>query len=387
MAHNRNIGTIGTGLGGQTPSIASLAAVRYTAFGESQFIAYQFYEAEVMSINFEGESASEIGAITFRCTDQESKAENTLSTAYPINSALKLYPVLHEIVYIADLGNGHYYMSAINRFNYINNNAMSGFTEVQGETSNVKSGDYQQLQAMQIPNTPTDKKKSTLGETFKDSRSRIAILRPNEGDYIFQGRFGNSIRLGNNPQTNSPSIKINLITDRSDAYSIFQEDLDSDAAIWLTSDEPLAFEPAGIQINPESSPPKKLDGKQIILTSDRIILNSKVNEIVMMSNKSIHLAMNNDFSVDSGANIRFTAKENLVIKSKKIYLGSAAATEKLILGTTLIRLLKQLLDALATETHNITAVGAPSGPPINAPMYAQIRAQLDYALSKANFTL
>jgi len=46
-----------------------------------------------------------------------------------------------------------------------------------------------------------------LGDKIKPN-NKIHPLESKEGDRIYEGRFGNSIRFGNNPETGEPEILI-----------------------------------------------------------------------------------------------------------------------------------------------------------------------------------
>ena len=386
VQESKNIYTSGIGLGGDQIFIPSFQGARYVAAGESQFASMQFVRAEVLSIDYGKQKAENMGQITFRLTTDTGKPGPNNPVAYPINSFIKMYPVLHEIVYVVEFASKYYYISPLNLDNRINNNAFPNLTDGNVvESPAAKSDDYRATEATKIPNSTNSSNDVSLGDTFKDNAKSIGILRPKEGDIVVQGRFGNNIRLGNNPETNLPTIKIGLIDKKQPKYAVVDENLDTDTAIWLTTDEALSFKQSGIKINIKDEPPTEYKGKQIAIFSDRILFNARTNEIIMMSNRGIFLTTSKNFSVDSDAYILLSSKSDAVVTSPKIYLGADSATEPVVLGDKLVEVLSDLIDQIIQEKHPTPS--GPSGPPVNAQQYQSIKNRLKQILSKRNFTL
>lgn len=77
--------------------------------------------------------------------------------------------------------------------------------------------------------------------------------------------------------------------------------------------------------------------------------------------------------------ITVTGDKDLTLNAQTIHIGKDAS-EKAVLGDTLVKLLGQLIDAIMAQTHP-TAVG-PSGPPINVAAFAALKPQLMTALSQ-----
>ena len=83
------------------------------------------------------------------------------------------------------------------------------------------------------------------------------------------------------------------------------------------------------------------NGDQILFHSDRITLNSKEDDIYLSSIKDIHIG--------TGRHLTISANEDLIIKSKRIFLGSNLSDKKedqsepMIMGQTLLELLKETL--------------------------------------------
>jgi hypothetical protein len=170
-------------------------------------------------------------------------------------------------------------------------------------------------------------------------------MSPEEGDIIFNGRFGNSIRLGSNQSSGdgyeiSPNILFRagqlldstkkIVGDISSVYAKpVEEDINADgSSLYLTTNESVDLTPAA-----ESKvAPQEFSGRQIILNSDRIIFNSKnVNDIHAFSSRNINLS----------------AAQRINFESPIINLGDRFASEPVLKGDATISLLTDILDALS----------------------------------------
>jgi hypothetical protein len=143
----------------------------------------------------------------------------------------------------------------------------------------------------------------------------------------------------------------------------------------MTSDKAVPLTIACDNQNAYSAP-TSFDGKQIIISSERIVFNAKQNELIGYSNSNINFSAKGTFTINSN--------QDTIINSKSIYLG-IDASEKLVLGDTLKDLLGQILDAIGQITV-LTGTG-PSSPPSNAAQFTAIKTKLSTMLSKQNYTL
>ena len=217
-----------------------------------------------------------------------------------------------------------------------------------------------------------------LGEDFNPN-AQIHPLESKEGDIIYEGRFGNSIRFGSNPKTGTPEILIRAGQNPNVAGSNLLpilEDINKDFnSIWASTDRVIPLEIACTNQKSYEAP-TSFDGKQIIINSDRIILNAKKEEIIGYSNKNINFSANGTFNINTNGSTN--------VNSKEIYLG-LDATEKVVKGDTLVSLLSELITQLSTMTV-LTGTG-PSSPPTNAQALVTIKQKLQTCLSKQNYTL
>ena len=221
-----------------------------------------------------------------------------------------------------------------------------------------------------IPNASFSSKhhylNDTLGDTFVEVET--SPLHVFEGDTIIQGRFDNSIRLGSTisgaKTIDSWSIgggssgdPIMILTNQFAAEGSDKiEDINADrSTIMMTSTQKIDIGLA----NPESPESVAvptgpvipfqplntfMDKPQIIISSDRLIFNAKNDNVYIAASKEISLS---------------TSKWKINV-------------------TALADILLETLNQLTMEVHP-TPCG-PSGTPINGPIYAQLKTQLESML-------
>ena len=165
----------------------------------------------------------------------------------PLMPHITNIPVIGEHVVVVEYNAQHYYTCIINRKNSNNENSIPG-----------AAGDY-------IENTK-------YGETFQ--KKDIRRVEVNEGEIVYEGRFGNSIKLGCDPNSNSPIIKIrsgqaNLSADVKNNLNLStKESIDNDhSSIYLTSSGVSNIKFDG----------QTIGGKKILIKSDGIFI--KGNDI------------------------------------------------------------------------------------------------------------
>ena len=291
-----------------------------------------------------------IGAIRYNLFDEDNFNEDpdNLYIAYPLDSTSRTYPLKNEIVVInagpresADREDSElkvYYSTVVSIWNASNHNAAP----------------------------PNDAKSTDLGKGIEEL-DNINILLPNSGDHIIDGRFGNSIRLGGYKGTG------NVLTDNTNdgkPYTIISngrpftgdilkgtvEDINKDqSSIYITSDHIVPLEQASTKL--ESNVDKtviadKYKGAQILLNSDRLVFNSKKDDIIISSKESL-TASAKDVGIDG--------KDYISLDAKKIYLGVGSknkdtelgSAEPVVLGHRLEDFLQILVDELKTLSRKL----------------------------------
>lgn len=416
MAYEQDINKAGAT---RRKSVINISTQAGTTGREGTSPHYRFYELEpaiVTNIILESKDYQDIGtAIVRPIYSYADVLDENLPSAVPLDSNIKSYPLIGEIVIVMFYGNRLYYTQRLNFFNNVNNNHVDSTTITQTSPATSK-GNYSSVQAGN-PNVTggNDKGERKFGKYFIQNLG-IKPLLPMEGDIIYEGRFGNSIRFGGTvkegtqgidfrftknwaygAETGSPIIIIRngqppgLTKETKD---LIVEDINKDqSSIYLTSDQLIQFIPSSKnQDSFKGTAPYNYKGNQIILNSGRIILNAKANEIFLFATKAVGISTLASFNVD--------ASKEVVMNSPKISLG-LNAMEHLILGDTTTVWLKGLITQLQSlinvilKSYVLTGTG-PSSPirttsessfqPI-AQELTKLSQQIDKLISKQNTTL
>jgi len=369
---------------------------------------YEFYEleaAEVIDIILDDTHPefveySDIGKAKVRMVISENgKERSTLSWAKPLDSNIKSFPLLHEVVIVAQHLNELYYTQRMNVYNAPNQNAVPGISlptvsSKEETSSKADAQSYESVSTSGAPNRQSDQDDIKLGKVFKDNID-IKPLQPYEGDIIYEGRFGHSIRFGSNQENGLPTIKIKVgQPDEVPETSIqpIDENINDDpSSIWIVNDEDVPFiastAESEVHLQFYEDKPNEFLGNQIFINSDRLILNAKTQEIMGFSKKAMNLVTEGIFTVDAVDDIITNTTSRTILNSPEIYLGGEDAQEAVVLGNTLVDLLNELVDLLISHTHP-TGTG-PSGPPMppENPQLNQLKSKLESALSQRNYSL
>jgi hypothetical protein len=321
-----------------------------------------------------------LGIIEYEAIDNPIASSPPLPIARPLMSNNKSLPLINEIVFLLSLpntgigefttSNDNYYLTTVALWNHPHHNAYP--TQPSGLPPSQQK-DYIQSQIGNVRRVTDQSTEINLGKTFKE-RSNIHPLLPFEGDTIYEGRWGNSIRMGstvpNTPnnwssigQSGDPlTILRNGQGNQSDEGWIpTVEDINNDdSSIYLTSTQQIPLNPASSDYTSYSSTPpeslQKYSGKQIILSSGRLVFNTTNDHLLLSSNKSINLNALGGVNIDTNT---FT------VQSINVYLGSKNATEPLLLGNQTVNLINQLISTLSSfATVCSTLVSTPPGTPL-----------------------
>ncbi len=354
-----------------------------------------------------------IGTIEFEKTDEPNSSFNS-NNALPLLPHLASYPLVNEIVLIFSLPNReqskslnqpvqYYYLNSINIWNHPHHNALPNPLLNIEESSPQEDVDYEQMENGVSRKNSSKPFELNLnppsGGNFVE-KSNIHPLLPFIGDNIFEGRYGNSIRLGNTSK--SKSIYNNnwsSVGENGDPITILRngqpkdtseegfepivENVNSDlSSIYLTSTQQIPITtdfpdfPA-LKKNPESL--SEYSKNQVILSSGRLVFNSKGDSIFLSSNKSISLNASDDIAL-------FSRNSDITLQSKTVRLGEKRASESIILGDKFMEGFSQLLfgisllcDSLAIEPM----LGPSTATASNLKQMAEnMKSQLNQYLSK-----
>ena len=313
--------------------------------------------------------------------------------ALPIFPNIKHYPLINEVIYLVQLtnnqsntdyySNSFYYFPPLNVWQSTHHNAFPSFdNDPSQQMPKVSYNDSLAGGNSLVNSSENDVSKTDLGKTFKE-KSNLHSLLPYEGDIIYEGRWGNSIRFGSTVK--NPYIKNNWsdVGEEGDPLTIIRngqtyyssepwhmetEDINGDmSSIYLTSTQKLPLFISSVNkfaFAKSTAPtnPTQYTSNQIILNSGRIVLNAKTDSIILSANKQIQLTCNDTLGVDA---------KQISLSADKVYLGSAEGSEStfgatlqsVVLGENLNFLLGDIatfLGTLSTALQTATdATGAP----------------------------
>lgn len=309
---------------------------------------------------------SSIGNIFFTSilTPNPNPKFSTNNLAKPLFPNNKIYPLINEIVYILALPNStiqdnlgsisYYYFQPISIWGSNHHNAIPD--PIFGDTMpESQQRDYEQVEGGMVRRVTDGGTEITLGNTFKE-RLNIKPLQPYEGDIIYEGRWGQSLRFGStvkganvlNPWSRSGEdgdpitiLRNAQYSETNDPWVPQVEDINKEgSAIYMTSTQPIPVEVSSKSYKSYNTPPTspdKFTGEQVIINSGRLLFNSKQDSILFSSKDNINLNSINSVNIDS---------PKTIIQSNEVYLGDKNATEPVILGNRFLRDIESLCDAL-----------------------------------------
>ncbi len=196
---------------------------------------YLYHESEAVVVSkVYSNDPDNYGAIKGKFLVSGGEVDNVL----PLMPHITDMPLIGEHVLVTEYNGNNFYLSQINRKNSPNENSI-----------------------------PVDLPENTkFGETFE--KKDIRRVEVSEGDIVYEGRFGNSIKLGSDHTNNSPVIKIRAgqtldVETREVTGKPVKENIDSDASsIYLISD--------GLRNTKFDN--QQIQGKKILIKSDGIFI-------------------------------------------------------------------------------------------------------------------
>jgi hypothetical protein len=337
-----------------------------------------------------------LGTIEYDNVQNPSSPQEKYLTAKPLDSSLKNFPLINEIVYILSLPNTEigdtttsktkYYINTVGIWNHPHHNAFP-------QNSNIlppsQQKDYEQTQVGSVRRVTDQSTEIFLGRTFKE-RANIHPLLPFEGDRIIEGRWGNSIRFGSTVKGQIEPNEWSSTGTDGDPIIILRNgqgqnpgDLgeasnegwlpitelinNDDSSIYLTSTQKIPINVSSTNnynsYKTKPTAPNQYAGRQVILNSGRLVFNTTEDHLLLSSKKSINLN-----AVES---INFDTTQPIVLSTYPVsdgggvFLGDKNANESVLLGDSTIEVLKTLLKELQTLTNILsTQVGVPPGTPL-----------------------
>lgn len=324
-----------------------------------------------------------IGTINFELINTPASKSISKPIAKPLFPQFKSFPLVNEIVLLFSLPDSnigvqdtskiYYYLNAVSIWNHPHHNAYPNIFD--NVNDQEQEQDYQSIEGGSVRRVEDESTEIELnsnppnGGTFVE-RTNIHPVLPFVGDNIFEGRFGNSIRLGSTTRSNGlyknnwseNGEEGNPITilrngqpaDSSDEGWIpIVDNINKDlSSLYLTSNQLIPIKVSstnytGLEKAPEY--PNSYKGPQAIINSERILLNSTKDSVLISGQKVISLSANEGIGLSTSG--------SMSIESGELKLGASNAEQPIILGDTfltelnsVLKGLKTLTDALITET-------------------------------------
>ena len=349
---------------------------------------------------------------------------------YPLMRGVVDVPTKGDPVLLCSIGGIQYYLGPLNTQNNPNFNLDNLF---QYDTTVIGNGTpYGQEIASE--NNRTLARGESLN--FKKVENRRLAKIPNEeldngvsynetyGDLMLEGRHGNSLRMG------SRDVNPYIIISNSRPGKAVRESFGDGSLISITKDGTLAqhygnykrvisseqdenstedpkttweveevfgFTLASDYVSTDEEPPNRYmgdlissinggqdtdeliynySGNQILFSSDRLTLNSKLDDIFLSSNKDIH--------VGAKENVTISTAKDLIIESEKTHLGDPNKKEmdNMVLGSKVQEALNGII-GLIKEIQITTQLGPQS--PMPLPSESSVTTMIDDIISKKHF--
>ena len=295
------------------------------------------------------------------------RATGNFETAYPLDANIKRIPLLGEsVILISALGpeasggsrrNIQYYLQPTSVQNNVHNNALPkganpvGAASAQGSISSAAAGN---------PNITKRDSDSDLGAGFVE-RTDVGSLQPFLGDVLIEGRFGHSLRFGYTPEgtnttktpewsSSNPDDPITILSNGRKEPGEFNkfiiETADDDlSSIYLTSSQKIKLTTSQTNLGLGVDAQSQFDKPSVIITSDRVLLDSKKDYVILSGKKDI-----------------INATPNWAMEMDKMF-------------TILEGLIQQLADLTSGTATFATGVG-PTGPATNVAQVQQLLTEL-----------
>ena len=333
-------------------------------------------------------------------------------TAKPFFPQLSAYPLVNEMVLIFKLPNSnigrntaeesYYYINMISLWNHPHHNAYPNPV-----TSNTlpesQQRDYKQTSAGSVRRVTDEETGIDLNSdinlsqaTFVESNN-IHSLLPFAGDVIHQGRWWNSIRFGSTVQNGLPDESnlnnwsdvgtngdpITLIRNgqplnaSDEGWKHITENINDDlSSIYLTTSQSIQLFPSSENYRSFNTLPTSISTfikPQIILNSDRVIINAKTDSVLLSAQKSISLSTNSSVNINT---------KTFSIDAGSIKLGSKDAPESVVKGDTLYFQLNGICDALTSmleilSTSKTYINGVPANDIKSNQVYSSVKTQIE----------
>jgi hypothetical protein len=310
-----------------------------------------------------------------------------LTNVYPSNTSIRKYPIINEYVWVwktlapNSFGGQYVWEGPVSLYGAAAPNANIQPSPYNNTKPSSQKVDYSQVGVGAVNvvdnNLPTVSTSTSPQDTFNE-KSNIHPLLPFSGDVIYEGRWGNSLRLGNTSKiTGQYSNTWSSAGNNGDPITILRNGQDPNSSdfgaepiienikkdlssIYLTSTQKLStLSLANENFISYTTPPitpATFNLPQIILHSDRVILNAKSDSVLISGQKSIGLSSNDSINLEA---------KQVYIDGRDIRLGNKNATQPVLKGDDTVQLLKIVINELlnistALQSSQIYPGGVPT---------------------------
>tara|TARA_R110000796_G_C14521876_1_gene430966 strand:+ start:203 stop:1537 length:1335 start_codon:yes stop_codon:yes gene_type:complete len=341
-------------------------------------------------------------------TDKPKRKKSDLTNSdryFPLMRGFVDVPAKGDPVLLCDIGGVKYYLGPLNTQNNPNFNNDFMFVPEKPITDIVKM--------------TTDEKRTMMGQSLnfkkvnhnrmmkpiKDELDKGEAINETHGDMMFEGRHGNSLRIGSrdkNPyvfisngrhsnnfnESNADGSLISItnsgtINQHFGQYVELEKPNPDDDTTWTRTPIPFILGSDRVegnqrlmsrvvksinQVDDVNQVLYNYDKNQVFINSDRIIFNSRGNE---QYNGDIYLSAKNDIHIGAGNSLSISTNKNLIIEANKTYLGDVnkpnysrtttnsegkeetkSLMEPMVLGNQLFDIFDELFSILEKTTSN-----------------------------------
>ncbi len=293
---------------------------------------------------------------------QDEEELKDLPFAYQGSANIRKVPLKGEIVKIE-------YRSSENRSN-LADSVKPYWVEIIPIWNHPHHNDYPDI--LQFPERADN---PDFGKFFEESK-KVNPLQLFPGDIAIESRYGQSIRFSGTKYSSNPWIDnsnnnkpILIIRNGQkeegtqevglDSIKSVIEDVNKDSSsIYLTSDHKVEITEANSKQNSWKTKPtkqKEFKGSQIILNSDRIVVNAKNGDSLFSSTGGVGI---------NGKTLSLDGEDYIGLDATKIYLGVAALKqehEPVLLGETTVKWLEDYLGQFEQLLNTMSKL--PPAPP------------------------
>jgi hypothetical protein len=321
----------------------------------------------------------------------------TTLSAKPFFPNTSTWPLVNELVLVFKLPykgigkntseEGYFYINMIGLWNHPHMNAYPNPITTP-DLPPEQQKDYQQVEAGSTRKIATSSDEENNNVSFNSptnpsqdtfiERSNIHPLLNFVGDVIYQGRWGNSLRFGSTVKTPSTDNNtwsetgengdpITIIRNGQDPNSSSEgwipitEDVNNDlASIWFTSTQKLPIEVSNHNyisyIKNKPTKPDQYTSPQVVINSDRLILNAKKDHILVSSLNSIFLGGNESINAST---------KSYIVDSPSIMLGKKEADQPIIKGNMFLDDLAVIMGELSVLCSTLSQIKEVSAVDVN----------------------